>query len=403
MKGKVIIAGDIGKIDKLYDQGKITMRERDKMFSDARLHGANGDIFPFAVGGSDIGKLMGLSKYSTPEYTIRNKLDPKKYPEPRSKQTQDSLDDGHIFEASIAQKCALILSRERNKSVGYEPCSLQFKNALWPNIVANIDGFFVVDGKRYLIEVKTAAVGSDAWNLFRDKKIPEDYKLQAATYATILGMDGTIFCVWNKASTDEKDFRVIWFPTPSGHDKILDKVQKIVEDAGKGIIPDDLKIAIPPNLRAKSYEKQYSRLDPTTKPLKVTDELRNVFSKLEELDAERKAKDSEQKTIERPFKDVKNKAERDKNAATRDISKEIKEIEDQITAICAANILPVVQNGESCYIEDGDDIIEVFVDRKLSFNEDAKLWMRTNYPEVWEELNAFKPTYSYRIERQAKA
>ena len=415
MKGNVKIYGDFGVVEEAFQRGKISLRERDRLFTLSRKakgtfekdsagnivfvpESANGVLF----GGSDIQVLEGVSPYNTPEYLVRHKIDPDNYPEPVDAKQQESFDNGHIFEAAIAQKCAQILSEGLNTEVRYEPCDVSFNNTEWPNIVANIDGFFWVNGKRQLIEVKTAALGGDAWNEFKDRKIPIGYQLQAATYATILGMDGAFFCVWNKESLDDKNFRVLWYPCPKDHDKVLDRVQKIAEDAQKGIVPSDKGRVLSPKQRAKSFEKQFSRLDPDLKPIKASEELKNVFSRLEELNTMRKAKDTEAKAIKRPFMDEKNKADREGKAAAKDLTKEVDTLSKEIGEICASSILPLIQAGSCAYIEDGEDVVEISVKRGLSFDESAKRFLREKYPDAWEALNAFKPTYSWDIERKAK-
>ena len=415
MKGTISIYGDFTIVEEAYQKGKISLAEKDRLFTLSRKakgkfdKDANGNIVfipestnQVLFGGSDIAILEGVSSFNTPEYLVRHKLDPVNYPEPVGAKQQDNFDNGHIFEAAIAQKCAQILGDGLNTEVRYEPCDVSFNNSEWPNIVANVDGFFWVNGKKQLIEVKTAALGGDAWKEFKDRKIPADYQLQAATYATILGMDGVFFCVWNKESLEEKNFRVLWFPCPKDHDKVLDRVQKIAEDAQKGIIPSDKGRVLSPKQRARSFEKQFSRLDPDLKPLKANDDLKAVFSRLEELSAERKTKDTEAKAIMRPFLDQKNDADRKGKAAARDLTKEVERLDKEINNICASSILPVVQNGKCIYIEDGDDIVELHVERNLSFNKDAKKFLREKYPEAWDALNAFDPVYSWSIERKAK-
>lgn len=399
MRGKTVIVGDVGEIERRYEKGEITLKEKDELFTKSRQKGATGDIFPFAVGGSDIAKLLGVSKHGTPEYTVLNKLDPEKYPDPKMADSQENLDNGHIFESAIAQKCALILGNARGKKVRYEPCTLQFKNTAWPNIVANIDGFYNVDGKRYLLEVKTAALGGDAWKSFKDNKIPEDYQLQAATYCKILNMDGAFFAVWNKESLDEKNFRVIWFPCPDDHDKVMDKVQKIVDDAAKGIIPDDRKIAVNQKGRRTTQEKIFSRLDPDLKPVQVSDEMKPVLEKIEELFNQKEEQEKKVAEVERTFLDEKNKAERERKAAGKDERKVLQEIEEQIADICASNILPVMQNGSTLVYQDGSDTLEIDLERKLSFTKNEKNFLKENYPEAWEALNAFNPKFEYSFKR----
>lgn len=397
MRGKTVIVGDIANIESQYESGKITLREKDELFSKARRNGIKGDILPFAVGGSDIAKLLGVSKYGTPEYTVLNKLDPDKYPDTKTVDSQENLDNGHLFESAIAQKCAMLLGDKEGKVVRYEPCTLQFKNTAWPNIIANIDGFYIVDGKRYLLEVKTAMLGGDAWNSFKDNKIPEDYQLQAATYCKILNMDGAFFAVWNKQSLEEKNFRVIWFPCPDDHDKVMDKVQGIVEDAAKGIIPDDKKIAVNQKGRRATQEKIFSRLDPEAKPVKVPEDMKPVLQKLEELFNQKAEAEKKVAEVERPFLDEKNKAEREKKAASKEETKELEAIKSEISDICASQVLPVIGNGSKLWFEEDGHNIEVTLERKLSFTKNEKKFLQENYPDAWEALNAYNPKFEWSI------
>jgi len=130
------------------------------------------------IGGSDLGAILGLSKWSNPYKLWLEKTGNSEIIEDKSKERM--FDIGNHNEELVAK----YFSEDENKKVKIEPCTLQ--NKKYPFMLANIDRWIV--GENAGLECKTTR----NFNLKKDLEkgvVPLQYQLQCLHYMAVTGAD----------------------------------------------------------------------------------------------------------------------------------------------------------------------------------------------------------------------
>ncbi len=166
-------------------------------------------------GGSDTGKVLGLSSWGTAQRLYVEKTTGKSYSD-----DSDSwiLAAGHALEAACAELTIKYWKKHGNHSVvmlndtGMYQC--QTKNAdgtlRYPFAVGNLDRIILMDGKKGVQECKSIA-NTGATKAKRDaiKKgiCPSDYESQCRYYMAIMNLDFTIISfIWGNTEADFASF-----------------------------------------------------------------------------------------------------------------------------------------------------------------------------------------------------
>lgn len=158
-----------------------TIKQEDDLdgWLEARSHG---------IGGSDIGAICGVSKYSTPRLTYLEKTG--QWKEEFTEEALERMEWGHILEPVVADRYAL----KTGKRVVVSPATLAFVAHPWAQ--ANLDRFIVDDdGVPYgVLECKTAnARMAEDWE---NGDIPLYYYYQLQWYMMVTGLRyGVIACL----------------------------------------------------------------------------------------------------------------------------------------------------------------------------------------------------------------
>ena len=113
------------------------------------------------IGGSDIGAICGVNKYSTPRLVYLKKTGQYEEPLKTDNAAKDRMRFGHLLEPIIAEEYAI----RSGKKIAVSPATLVHRDYPWA--LANVDRFIVDDeGKPYgILEVKTAGeFMNDMWD-----------------------------------------------------------------------------------------------------------------------------------------------------------------------------------------------------------------------------------------------
>lgn len=203
----------------------------DEEFSIMRLHGADGSVFPFAIGGSDIATLYNVSPWRTPLDLYYEKMEYKKTVV--VEHNKEAKDLGHKMETyyleMFAQKTGLIVRGNDD----------QFVHPLYPHCVATPDGFiFNKSGVMFAVyEGKTT--DSDNFEVikgWKDGYCPYYYELQTRFYMGVMNLDlAAINCGWG---LKPKDCNHVWIERDKFIETaIFEDAEIFVENCKRGIRP----------------------------------------------------------------------------------------------------------------------------------------------------------------------
>lgn len=393
LEARLEVLGDFSEIEKKYNDGIITFDEYQNIFSESRYHSLRGDIYPFAIGGSDAPIIRGNSKWNTPRILQKKKLRIADVEEKISPSTQRILDWGHLAEEAIARMNCKLLSEKLNKEVIFEPCSEQFRNTLFPHCVANIDGILYVGGKEkgdvYLGEVKsTRYYGNNipsAWRDYFSKGIvPPHYIDQIYFYLGVLtlGLKSRFkgaYLLGACGFDTEKDFCQIKADINDELSKsVLSDCEDFVEITKKGLSASNANLS---GVEAQSIENRilYSEEDATIPTVKLKGR-EPAYKKLVELNSEIKQLNSEIKEFESKMKED-----------TKTLKSTLREKEKEQNAILET-FVPEIKNGTSGEFNFNDERYGIYIDRGFSFDSSVKRMVESEFPTVWQRIISEKPT-----------
>ena len=391
------ILGDYKELEQALQENRITQDEHDRIFTESRIHSLRGDIEPFAIGGSDLAGALGRSKYTTPERLVLSKLYPDSYREPVYGELQYRFLRGHLFEEPIAKMGASILAKRIGRPVTFVPCTQQFRNERWPNIVANVDGFYDIGGKRYVCEVKCLSFRGENAELFKQGIVPEDYIYQGKCYCQVLDVEG-VYYVACTGIMREDDFSIVFVPSSKEDAKYLDEAQALVDNVSLGIMPDNSDYALRREALEKDRNIRFARLDPEIKPVRLNENTKARFEKLKEFEQVLAPKKAEFDAIKKKYKSEIQTLEKEMKEATKALTSEIEKLDQEILDL-KTTFLPEVGNGKEGYYRDPDTHTEyvVTVDRDFSMTQKEKKHLSELYPDVYNELATWAPKFTYKI------
>jgi putative phage-type endonuclease len=150
----------------------------------------------FGLGGSDIGAILGLNPYKSAIDIWEEKTG---RAEPEDLSENDRVLAGNLLEDSVAQFYTI---RTGNK---VRRANKQQIHPTKPWLVANLDR--KVEGKRRVLECKTAGAFADGWGEAGTDEVPESYLAQVTHYMTVTGYDAADLA----ALIGGQDFRVYYF------------------------------------------------------------------------------------------------------------------------------------------------------------------------------------------------
>ena len=136
-----------------------------------------------ALGGSDMAVVLGMSPFEGTRLSVYNEKIGKKAVEPISDKTRIIFDSGHFLENMVANLFAY--------RSGYEVYEVKamFEHPRHPYLRGNIDRFYRRHGEQAplgFLECKTTSEFNSGWEC---DNIPIHYKIQLATYMSILNME----------------------------------------------------------------------------------------------------------------------------------------------------------------------------------------------------------------------
>lgn len=248
-------ARDLGDTSVLTDADWLKMRKHPAPI------GSNETPAKYAVGGSMVAQILGLSPWQSPLDAFAYLTDEKMSWTGERNAYQKAM--GHQLETMVLTKIVEAVEKE-----GYEVTLVQDKHMYqkneikldadgipvfdaegnpelrYPFAIADIDGILILKDKKtgerkvVLAEAKTTqAHGFETIRHWKDGIVPEYYECQLRWYMSVLDIDEAwIGCMWGFSPAD---FAVIHVDRDMTIEKtLLDEVETFVENCDKGIKPD---------------------------------------------------------------------------------------------------------------------------------------------------------------------
>lgn len=307
---------------KLWDTAEMTPEE----FTESRKKWLGG--MP-GIGGSDIGKILGVNKYSSVFDCYNEKLG--LAPE---KEGNESMNVGHIMEPRIAELFKAKMEEDGHKVEIYNDTSCygcgemeleldEFGDPIidnegnlaekskYPWARANLDRIAVVDGTPTVLEIKT--IDADNYTGIKEWKngfVPISYEWQVRFYLAVMNLSQAyIICAWGFKKKDsaiikiERDLEL--------EDYMLDTVDKFARDfLVRKIEPDITDFPINGEQAWKYYEEKYGvpeerqdRIELPSDYISLAKEYNEIQEKIATLEAKTKALRDKQQLIEAKFLD----------------------------------------------------------------------------------------------------
>ena len=388
------IIGDFREYEEKVAIGEMSQEEYQKIFENARFHGLDDSVYPFAIGGSDASTIFGRNKYSTPVKLSRIKKG--EYKEIRDDAQERILFIGHVFETPFR----LLFSRETG--IETYPYYKQTVHDEFPHCVANIDGLCVVNRELWIYEGKTTQ-SYNYRNLFRKGNVPPAYLLQVQFYMEVLDeideevlleVDPTlpskldsyeikgavVNCGWG-IEPNEMAWSYVKRNKDIGYD-ICDVCESFVLDVEDGKIPSNENVIDVKILKEDEYAN-YGDIDKSLPPVRLKKEFLTPIKKamlledsIAELEEITKKKQSEEKAFKEKMKEKYEEAE-----------KTLKELQDKRDNLLLP-IIDEVKSGTKAYLEDAGTVYKISYDgtTKARLNAATKKYWKEKYPECFEDI-----------------
>lgn len=379
------ILGDFAVLEKQLASGQITREEYQGIFAQSRKHGLKGNIYPFAVGGSDAAAVLGISPWRSPLLLYNEKLGLIK--ERISTDKEWTFFMGHVFEDPVREIFA------KMSGLKTEPCTLQVTNPKYPHCVANIDGIVWKDNNPGIYEGKITSPWSSTRKSFVEEIVPIYYEVQVQFYLEMWNLDfAYICCAWGLNRKDIKYLRI-----ERDHElgeQICQACEEFVVNASRGIKPSN-SIVQNASVIEKDAEILYGKADPLLNPVKLPSSFGASFKRLDSL-AEKE--DSIRITLEPYEKQINSIKEQMKGA-----EKELKEIEKERTEIL--RLFPdTIKNATLGEYTEGNTSWIVHYDPSSGYSLDAEVkeYWKENFPESFNAVTQYKPNYTRRLSYEKK-
>lgn len=380
MNANPIILGDFAILEKQLAEGQITREEYQQIFADSRRHGLKGDIFPFAVGGSDAAAIMGISPWRSPLLLYNEKIGLIK--ERISAEKEWTFYMGHVFEDPIRE----IFSKMSGLKA--EPCTLQVTNPKYPHCVANIDGLVWKNMIPGIYEGKTTRPWTLTRESFGKDIVPLYYAVQVQFYLEMWNLDfAYICCAWGLSKDEVK-----YIPIERNHalgEQVCKACEEFAVNAALGIKPSN-SIVQNMSVLGKDAEILYGNADPALRPVKLPASFGPSFKRLDNLAEKEDAICKSLEPFEKQINKIKNQM--------KDAEKELKEIEKERTEIL--RLFPdTIKNATLGEFTEGNTSWIVHYDPSAGYSLDAevKQYWKENFPESFDAVTQYKPNYTRRL------
>lgn len=227
---------------------KLLERQEQEFFADSRQHGLDRSIFPFGIGGSDVGTILSKG-FNSPSWLFERKRNFERYRnEKPSAEQQKLFDTGHFAEPVIRS----IFERKTKLKTLEWP--LQVVNPKYPHCIANVDGLVFENGKIGIYEGKWSnkpKVISRVWrkmaNHLKDygtfpdiSLVPENYLLQVWFYLAVYELEFAYICGgWGFEDTEIGYTKIYRLPVDK-EQELMEICENFVEMTALGIKPTDI-------------------------------------------------------------------------------------------------------------------------------------------------------------------
>ena len=383
--------GDFKTLEEKKDSGEISIEEFNRIFTESRFHGLNNKIYPFSVGGSDAAIILGVSKYKTPLELYMEKTRMLKVEEP-SGDNKIILEMGHQYETPIRNLFSMV------SGIKTYPCTKQYMNLKYKNLVANIDGLCEVDGELYLYEGKTTRFGSKVYQEFKDDIVPLQYYLQVQFYLEILELNyAYICCAWGLNPTT--DFKYIKIKRDSIGKEICTLCQNFVDKAARGSIPTNDNVADTVKKIESTYKYKILCCNVENKAVTLpASDFAGIFSTInlynEELLHIKKEKQNyyrEADELAALSKQKKKEIESKYKNELKELTKSEKALEDDLNFLKEKVYKKLGNYTEGICDDQGTRYLFKVKDNGVSFNAKTKSHLKEHYSKLWHELELFNP------------
>lgn len=394
-RGKTICAGSFADYDAKLESGEWSQAQYDEFFTEARMHGLKGNIYPFAVGGSDSGAIMGVSKFTTKRMIQKEKLQQGK--RTINEKTQYLFDYGHIFEDAVGKMCTLNLSETLDLPLKFVPCQDEYVNEAWPHFLAHPDGFIMNGDELFaLAEVKTVSAWGTSWEEFKQGEIPKEYYCQVQCYMHILGIN-KCYLLANDRNGQKENFVALEIEADADFaEMVLDECEQFVEDTVNGIVFSSKEAGSRIDIVKDENSALYGIKVPGA-PSEVMLDKSSVsrFNSLQKIDDEIKA-----------LKDLMKADEEALKQKYKQENQRIKNLEEEKDKILN-DFVEDINIADKGVLKTEDAIYSVDLKRDFSFNAGVKRYFQNTYPDVWEDISTKEPnlkvSWKKKVIKNAKA
>lgn len=268
-----IILGDFKEYEKLPEA------DYQKAFENARYHGLDNSIYPFAIGGSDIAAIYGESPWNTPLDLFYLKTKKKRFNE--APENVEAKRTGHRAEPYVLDMYKDVTGREAIAN------SLQVRHPdeKYSHCVANVDGFIYDEevGEVGIYEGKTTS-GSNfpAIKDWKAGKVPRYYDLQVRFYMAIWDLNyADIYCAWGLRPSESACVRI--HREKDIEEAILEDAETFVEIIKAGHEPS-MSCVKSGTLVSKALDRIYGPADPTLPTVKLDPKTETALAAIIEID-----------------------------------------------------------------------------------------------------------------------
>lgn len=340
--------------------------KKQEFFSTMRQHGIDGSIFPFAVGGSDAGTILGYNDFMSPSVLYEHKKYPAVYAS--SGPEDETLAAGHRAEGFIMGLFSLATGL---KVIDW---TVQMVNEKWPHCVANVDGLVEENGLLGIYEGKCPQIYSTQKDWMQIKKlgnkpecislVPMKYRCQVWFYLAVTGLSFAYICAggWGFRKDDIAYVRIDRLPEEE-ENALMQACELFVRNTARGNRPSDVDYA-DKNRLLKLYNDMYLKKKLSDEPVKL---LPAATPLIETIRACEEKKEEINKQI-------------------KELEKELglKEVEAKITAAKAA-LAEMMYTSKYGVATDAEGN-PVRVTYELSYSGFKKELCQEKYPEIFKEV-----------------
>ena len=275
--------------------------EKQAFFSATLLHGADGSIKPYAIGGSKVGSIFGYNRFCPASVLYEHLRYPEIYASQRAENTTTAT--GHRAEPYIMDSFRLETGMEVYN------WTVQMGNENIPFGLVDVDGLLVEEGALGVYEGKCPQVFATQKPWLEIKRrgnspdcaelVPMDYFLQMQWAFLITGLQFGYICAggWGMRQDDIAYVRIERMP-PAGMEAMLEGVESFVRNTEKGIRPSDANYDNKKRL-LEEYSKMYIGRELSETPVTLPSCASELIEDIREGEARKKEISAKVKELEK--------------------------------------------------------------------------------------------------------